>query len=178
MPYYFSPEERVRRSERARATFTKHGHAVQGPGRSPEFNTWKRLRQRCMNPKCKDWRNYGGRGIEICDQWKNDFARFYADMGPRPSSAHSIDRINNDGPYSPENCRWATRQEQNKNRRDSIYVEHAGKRLMLADWSEITGIGEETIRYRIKAGWTAAEALMIPPGTKGKFHRKARNASG
>jgi len=83
---------------------------------SPEFTAWARMRQRCVNPKRPDYRNYGGRGITVCERW-NSFENFLADMGRKPSPAHSLDRINNEGNYEPSNCQWATLLQQNSNRR-------------------------------------------------------------
>lgn len=92
----------------------KHGLAVRGHAH-PLYAIWIQMRRRCLNPKHPDWKHYGGRGIRVCSRWRN-FAKFVADMGERPPGLE-IDRRNNDGHYTPGNCRWATRTEQNRNRR-------------------------------------------------------------
>lgn len=85
-----------------------------------EFNVWRSARHRCSNPNAQSWKNYGGRGIRMCERWANDFAAFLADVGPRPSPRHSIDRVDVNGNYEPGNVRWATRAEQTQNRRNTI----------------------------------------------------------
>lgn len=111
-----SAETRTRMSESRR----KHGHGgrYRGLTRTPEYNAWDGLIQRCTNPNQRGWMDYGGRGITVCDRWRESFPAFLADMGekPEPKAQYSIDRIDNDRGYEPDNCKWATRSEQQKNR--------------------------------------------------------------
>lgn len=136
-----------------------------------EFRTWIGIRRRCLNTTRKDYARYGGRGITICDRWRDSFANFLADVGPRPSAEHSIDRRDNDGPYSPQNCFWGTRIGQARNKRDTTWLTLNGVRRSLAEWVEITGIPHNTISMRInKYGWTVEKALTTPvrPWAPGK----------
>lgn len=95
---------------------TKHGSARVG-NQTPEYRAWCSMITRCTNQNREKWNNYGGRGISVCKRWRDSFSAFLADVGPRPSSAHSLDRINNDGDYEPGNVRWATAVQQANNRR-------------------------------------------------------------
>ncbi len=97
-------------------TTLKHGFARRGK-HTAEFKTWTYMKRRCCQPTHKDYKNYGGRGIKICDRWLNDFTLFLADMGPKPSEKHSIDRIDVNGNYEPSNCRWASFNQQARNKR-------------------------------------------------------------
>lgn len=123
-----------------------------------EYSTWSGMLTRCTNSKEKSYSRYGARGIKICERWKS-FENFYADMGPRPSDEHSLDRIDNNADYSPENCRWATKKEQCRNRRSNHIIEYGGKSMLLCEWAEKTGIGRLIIYKRLKRGWPIEKAL-------------------
>jgi len=139
----------------------RHGYKSAGKY-SSEYSIWMNMRSRCKNPKNNRYHLYGARGITVCERWETDFLNFLVDMGRRPSPAHSIDRIDNDGDYSPENCRWATRQEQSRNRRSSRFITHEGKRQTLADWAEEVGMSISALHARLKNGWPVSLALSAP----------------
>lgn len=118
-------------------------HTTHGKKHTVEYNTWARLIDRCTNPNFPKYNDYGGRGIGVCDRWRYSFENFYEDMGPRPSNKHSIDRYpNNDGNYEPPNCRWATNDEQQRNKRNNRWVEYEGKKMIAADWARYLGIND------------------------------------
>lgn len=128
--------------------------------RNPEYQTWTHIKERCASAR----KNYGGRGITVCERWQNSFEDFLADMGPRPSHKHSIDRIDVDGNYEPGNCRWATASEQMRNTRRTIWVEYEGERVKLADLAEKLRLSLPILRGRVKAGWPLMHAITIPVG--------------
>jgi len=123
-----------------------------------EYAIWAGLRQRCLNQNCPAYPRYGGRGITVCERW-NDFSNFYADMGSKPEGME-LDRINNNGPYSPENCRWTTRKQNTNNRSNNLNFTVGGVTKTLAQWCEETGIGPDTVMTRInRHGWPLEKAL-------------------
>lgn len=145
--------------QKARASEASRKHGLTD---TPEHLSWKHMRARCLDPKNKNYDRYGGRGIRICERW-DDFAAFYADMGPRPSSKHSIDRINNDGNYEPGNCRWATQKEQVSNSTRVRMIECHGRVQSLEAWAQETGLSRDVIRSRVSAyGWSVERALSEP----------------
>ena len=129
----------------------------------PSFKTWKGMFDRCNNPNIPGYKNYGGRGIKVCKRWEN-IENFIADMGKKPSARHSIDRIDNDGDYMPENCRWATWETQQRNKRDNLVLTHNGKTMCVAAWADETGINRYTLYTRLKRGWTTNRALATKAG--------------
>lgn len=147
--------------DRVREMFTVHGHARVGPKIS-EYGIWCSMKRRCLNSNEDQFKDYGGRGITICERWLNSFENFLADMGRRPSKRHTIDRINNDGNYEPGNCRWATRLEQNNNARSNIRITHNGKTQTVAQWAREFGIKYKTLLTRIHNG-VSIELALIPP---------------
>jgi len=134
-----------------------HSSYKHGMSESAEFKIWLQMHTRCTNPNAKGWEHYGGKGITICDRWKEDFTTFFKDMGPRPSPKHSIDRIRIDEGYSPENCRWATKKEQARNTSRTAWVTLKGRRMSLAEACEITGVNYSSAQERRAAGkdWRA-----------------------
>ena len=118
--------------------------------------------ERCFRENGHKWANYGGRGITVCPQWRDDFFQFLSDMGPKPSSEYSIERIDNNGNYEPGNCRWATDAEQRRNQRRSVYVEYQGERLLLMDLCDRLGVDRGRVYGRLKLGWELERALSAP----------------
>lgn len=144
--------------------------ATHGMTGTPTWATWDNMIQRCTNPNHKSYKGYGDRGIEVCPTWRNDFLTFYKDMGDRPAGM-TLERIDNDKGYEPGNVRWATPLEQANNRRNNISLTVGGITDTLANWSRKTGIGQKTIMYRIKNGWSDEQALSVAPSKTNKLEK-------
>ena len=147
--------------EKRRQRNTKHGQSG-----TPTHSVWLGMLSRCSNPNVKSYKDYGGRGIKVCDRWLKPngrgFLNFLADVGERPSPGHEIDRKNNSGNYEPGNCQWITKRSQANNRRTSRWIAYGEERLTLAQWAGRTGLRPETIAARLKKGWTIEQALTTP----------------
>jgi hypothetical protein len=138
---------------------------IHGHNRSPTHIAWKHMMGRCLNPRNKAWANYGGRGIAVCASWRGryGFNQFLKDVGERPSPLHSLDRIDNSGHYEPGNVRWATKNQQNRNRRSNLFVSHNGQTKTLAEWADSSPVSQQLIRTRwLRYGWSFDAALNTP----------------
>lgn len=133
-----------------------------GMTQTPEYRTWTRINSRCFDRGSKDYPNYGGRGIVVCERWRRSFERFFADMGPRPTGTYSIDRIDNDGPYAPGNCRWATPRQQLNNRRTNRRMTAFGRTATASELAELHGIARHVVYSRLDRGWDIEAALTRP----------------
>ena len=140
----------------------------ENPGRAPshgmrytqEYNSWCHMLGRCTNPKHMYYSDYGGRGVEVCRKWSDNFEAFFSDVGPKPSPSHSIDRHpNKNGNYEPGNVRWATKKEQARNRRNTRMVSYRGTEMPLAEACEIAGANINTVAYRLTRGWSVDRAF-------------------
>ena len=145
----------------------KTSNTTHGLGHVDEYSVWSGMIQRCTNPNSEAYDNYAGRGIFVCDRWMS-FENFYADMGPRPSPMHSLDRIINDQGYNPENCRWATRVVQNNNTRSNRLIEYKGQMYTLSQLSQLpqvlaNGISYNTLLNRLTAQGMDVETAITQP---------------
>lgn len=136
---------------------TTHGMAIL---KTSTYLTWRSMRTRCLKPWHKSYKDYGGRGIKICDSWLK-FENFLADMGEKPEGMQ-LDRVDNNGNYEPSNCRWATPMQNCNNRRSSHYIEHNGERRTISQWARVKGIPRDTLSFRLESGWSVAEAMTTP----------------
>ena len=135
----------------------KHGSRI--------YRIWRGMIQRCETPQNASYKNYALRGITVCQKWRESFSAFYADMGDCPSG-YELDRIDNSLGYFVENCRWVTRRSNQRNKRTNHLLTIGDKTFCITEWAEISSIGKELIRYRIKQGWSIERAVFEP--VKGK----------
>lgn len=142
--------------------FKSDFHSTHRMSQSRAYKAWINMKTRCGNANTHYYKDYGERGIRVCDRWQS-FEAFHEDMGDPPSRTHSIDRIENDGNYEPGNCRWATPTQQVRNRRNNIVVEYRGESKCLSEWAHLTGIPQNTLRYRLSHGWNADRAFTTRP---------------
>ena len=133
-----------------------------GRSRTPEYRIWTQMKSRCYNPNTTDYKYYGGKGIKVCDKWVNSFESFFMDMGKRPSLLHTIDRIENNTDYTPENCKWATRKTQTRNRSNTKTLTYKGETKPMAAWAEILGLNYTTVQSRVARGWDVNDIIETP----------------
>lgn len=151
-------------------------HPIHGMHKTRVYRSiWSGMNQRCHSPTAKDFPRYGGNGIAVCGRWRHDFMAFYADMGNPPTARHSIDRIDNAKGYEPSNCRWATPQEQTRNRRCAVRVMFNGEDTPLIEVSRLIGVKYVTLHARIfRFKWPLEKALTVPTH-KGRLHDLQRH---
>lgn len=142
--------------QRELAAAKKRTHGLHG---TPEYKAWDHIKDRCFNPGCDSYKDYGARGIMMCPEWRKSFDAFLAHVGPRPSAAHSIDRINNNGHYEPGNCRWATAAQQVRNRRNNRIVRYNGRIMTVADAADLCGLNRGSVYSRISRGMKPQDAF-------------------
>lgn len=141
------------------------------PTRTRAEMAWHGMRRRCYWMLHDDFDNYGGRGIVVCDRWLHSIYNFLVDMGECPEG-HSLDRIDNDGPYSPENCHWAKTIQQHNNKRTNRYLTHNGHTFTVSEWSRILGVRRATLNARLLVGWSVKDTLTIETTTRGKKRKR------
>lgn len=139
-----------------------HKQVNHGMSKRREYRAWHNMRSRCTNPNTPLFEAYGGRGISVCERWLRSFEDFFSDVGPRPSSRHSLDRVDVNGNYEPGNVRWALPETQGRNKRENHIVTVKGRRMTLADAVEISPVPYNTVLYRLKRGWKIEDAVSLP----------------
>lgn len=152
---------------------TQNGYTVKYKS---EYYSYCQMKSRCLNPNHDHYRNYGGRGITICERWLNSFIHFIDDMGAKPSKGYSLERRQTNGNYEPDNCKWATLEEQSNNTTKSLFLEYNGDRLTMAQWARKIGINRQTLHERFKRGYSTEQ--IIEKSINNKTHllkRKYKN---
>lgn len=132
----------------------------------PLYSRWKGMKQRCRDAGADNYSRYGGKGIDVCEEWSNSFEKFLEDMGLPPNEEYTLDRINNSLGYNKSNCRWASPEEQARNKGDNRVLEFQGERKSLVEWSETMDISVQTLHSRLSRGWSVEETLTLPLNTR------------
>lgn len=139
------------------AGVTKHGMSTRS-----EASIWRNMKYRCNNSNASNYYMYGGKGIKVCERWQNSFQNFYADMGDKPTPEHSIDRVDSKGDYTPDNCRWATKKEQARNRKTSRPITYKGVTKTVIEFCEEYGFKHHQLLHRLNIGWSVEKSLLTP----------------
>ncbi len=145
---------------------------------SSEYQSWHAMKARCLRVKHPHYNSYGGRGITVCGKWIKSFDAFLADLGPRPTPSHTLERIDSNKGYEPSNCRWATRTEQAHNRRDNHRYSHNGESLTLREWARKMGTTHGTLGLRLKRGWPEHLVFSIPVGQRNSRYAEVQSMRG
>lgn len=139
----------------------KKSSVTHGSRYTVTYRTFSKMRERCNNPNAINFADYGGRGVKVCERW-NNFENFLADMGERPSPKHSLDRIDVNGDYEPDNCRWATKYVQANNTRSNRFVTWKGETKTVSEWARELNMQSQTLARRLNAGWSVEDAFTQP----------------
>ncbi|MBY0469146.1 MAG: hypothetical protein K2Q07_09240 [Burkholderiaceae bacterium] len=145
-----------------------HGNKKHGGSHSLTYRRWKSMRQRCLDPNSTSYAQYGGAGVTICARWVESFAAFLADMGECPDASMTLDRRDGSRGYEPDNCRWATRLEQNRNRATNTPITYQGRTMLVAEWAAELGFDANMLRQRLYLGWSVEKALSTPKAKLGR----------
>lgn len=148
---------------------TKHGYY-----KTAEYRAYIDMKKRCYNPKNKHYKDYGERGIFVCDYWlgEDGFEHFIKDIGEKPKGKYSLGRINNEKGYYPENCRWETDIEQNRNLRSNLLLTYKGETKCVSEWCEIYNINKSTFKHRYRSGWSINKIIETPVKSPKKYNYK------
>lgn len=141
----------------------KHGHHG-----TLTYARWKSMLQRCCNPNASNYRYYGAKGVTVWDAWRESFEAFREDMGECPSSAMTLERLDNTIGYRPDNCIWMERSQQARNRSNCVHLTHAGRTMIVADWAKELGVSANALRQRLALGWSAERTLTTPIKRRGR----------
>lgn len=152
-------EQRRAAGEKSRSQLSKSSNPT-------EYNAWEGMIRRCYKPGHPSYERYGGRGITVCDEWRAGFPHFLRDMGKCPPG-HTVERDDNSGNYTPDNCRWASKKEQANNRRSNVLITHDGKTMNIGQWAEFRGWAYSTIANRLANGWSPEKAVSVQPKKRG-----------